>query len=138
MNPFRSEVPVKLKLIPLAVCAVLLLPAGTPAEARRDRSRRRRRSPCYRLLGRGRTLVRPARFAARSALFEDVRILMVAARGGRTRPGLAGSAVACLGLTPCGGFVETRTSLIRRRLERDGWYLARRGSGHDVTGIRTS
>jgi len=33
LNPFRSEVPVKLKLIPLAVCAVLLLPAGTPAEA---------------------------------------------------------------------------------------------------------
>lgn len=28
--------------------------------------------------------------------------------------------------------METKTSRIRRRLERDDWYLARRGSGHDV------
>jgi predicted RNA binding protein YcfA (HicA-like mRNA interferase family) len=29
-------------------------------------------------------------------------------------------------------FVETKAGPIRRRLERDGWYLARRGSAHDV------
>lgn len=28
--------------------------------------------------------------------------------------------------------METRTDRIKRRLEKDGWYLARHGSGHDV------
>ena len=28
--------------------------------------------------------------------------------------------------------MEFKTSRIRSRLERDGWYLTRRGSGHDI------
>lgn len=28
--------------------------------------------------------------------------------------------------------MEFKTNRIRGRLERDGWYLARRGSGHDI------
>ncbi len=28
--------------------------------------------------------------------------------------------------------METKTDRIRRALEKDGWYLARRGSGHDI------
>ena len=28
--------------------------------------------------------------------------------------------------------METKTDRIRRELEKDGWYLARRGSGHDI------
>ncbi len=28
--------------------------------------------------------------------------------------------------------VETNTRRIRRRLEKEGWYLSRHGSGHDI------
>ncbi len=28
--------------------------------------------------------------------------------------------------------METKTDQIRRKLEKDGWYLARHGSGHDI------
>lgn len=28
--------------------------------------------------------------------------------------------------------METKTDRIRRKLEKDGWYLARHGSGHDI------
>lgn len=28
--------------------------------------------------------------------------------------------------------METKTAKIRRRLEKDGWFLARHGAGHDI------
>ncbi|MXY45710.1 MAG: type II toxin-antitoxin system HicA family toxin [Chloroflexi bacterium] len=28
--------------------------------------------------------------------------------------------------------METNRELVRRRLERDGWYLRRHGAGHDI------
>jgi predicted RNA binding protein YcfA (HicA-like mRNA interferase family) len=28
--------------------------------------------------------------------------------------------------------METRTSLIKRKLEKEGWYMVRHGGGHDI------